>query len=89
MDSHSEHEQIPTDLPKVSTRTVAVVAIVVVACFAGLFALGWFPRQNRIARTQEDAEQVMQLISAASGSHLSLYPAGTAAAANSAASAIW
>src|SRR5207249_5661074 len=54
---HDEHDQIPTDLPKVSTTTVAIVAVVVVICSAALFALGWFPRHNRIARAEGDAQQ--------------------------------
>jgi RND family efflux transporter MFP subunit len=36
---------------------VSIVAIVVVVCFAGLFALGWFPRHARIERAESDAQQ--------------------------------
>src|SRR5262249_1946948 len=36
---------------------VAIVAIVVVICFVGLFALGFFPRRARIERAESDAQQ--------------------------------
>jgi RND family efflux transporter MFP subunit len=50
-----DHDAIPTDLPKVRTGSVILVAIVVLFCFAGLFALGWFPRQHRIEQSEADA----------------------------------
>jgi RND family efflux transporter MFP subunit len=57
-DPHAhDHDAIPTDLPKVHTGSVILVAMVILLCFAGLFALGWFPREKRIAQSEADAKE--------------------------------
>src|SRR5690349_9540504 len=49
-----DHDEIPTDLPKIHTGWVVVAAIVAIAAFAGLFAIGWFPRSHRIAKLEAE-----------------------------------
>ncbi len=56
----SDHDAIPTDLPKVGTRGIAIVAFVFVLLLAALFAVGYIPHLNRmheaeaIAKEQDD-----------------------------------
>jgi multidrug efflux pump subunit AcrA (membrane-fusion protein) len=59
--SQDPHEAIPTDLPRLSNFAVVVAALVVVGCFAGLFALGWFPHQRRDAELTEHAQEMNEL----------------------------
>jgi RND family efflux transporter MFP subunit len=51
---NEHHDEIPTDLPKVHTGWVVVAGIIAIAAFAGLFAIGWFPRSERIARLEQE-----------------------------------
>jgi RND family efflux transporter MFP subunit len=51
------HDEIPTDLPKVHTGWVILATLVALAAFAGLFALGWFPREHRLAKLDAEAER--------------------------------
>ena len=54
---HAEHhDEIPKNLPQVKTRAVAIALLVAALAFAGLFALGWFPRQHRISEANVDAQ---------------------------------
>src|SRR4051794_36391388 len=52
------HDDIPTDPPRVRTWGVIVAVIVLLAAFAGLFLLGWRPRQKRLAEIRETASAV-------------------------------
>ncbi len=54
--AHDDHDQIPTDLPKIHTGWVIVATIIALAAFAGLFALGWFPRADRIAKLDAETD---------------------------------
>src|SRR4051812_29182658 len=49
-----DHDDIPQDLPKVITVAVAIVGLIAVAAFVGLFLLGWVPRERRIAELKSD-----------------------------------
>jgi RND family efflux transporter MFP subunit len=51
---HHDHDEIPTDLPKIHTGWVVVAAIVAITAFAGLFTIGWFPRSERIAKLEKE-----------------------------------
>ena len=37
----ADHDAIPTDLPKIGTRGVAIICLLVLAVLAGLFAVGY------------------------------------------------
>ncbi len=50
-------DEIPKDLPKVKTGAVLLVMVLVLIAFAGLFALGWFPREQRISQAESDAKE--------------------------------
>ena len=52
-----DHDAIPTDLPKVGTGTVAVIAFVIVAVLGGLFLLGYLPYRERTARLAREAAE--------------------------------
>ena len=58
----------PEDLPKVSQRTLTIIAAVLVLALAGFFVLGFWPRHNRIkereelARTLRDQPLVVQVV---------------------------
>jgi RND family efflux transporter MFP subunit len=54
--AHPDHDEIPTDLPKIHTGWVIVAAIIALAAFGGLFAIGWFPRADRIAKLDAETE---------------------------------
>jgi RND family efflux transporter MFP subunit len=54
-DDHAHDEGIPTDLPRVRTPAVIVVAVVTLLAFGGLFLLGWMPRQHQAAELREQS----------------------------------
>jgi RND family efflux transporter MFP subunit len=54
------HDDIPTDLPKVGTGTVVVVAALFLALLGALFALGYFPHRQRVAASEKIAADVDQ-----------------------------
>lgn len=62
------NELIPHDLPKISKTTLAIVAVIMVAAFAGFFVLGFWPRHERIkereamAREIQDQKPVVQVV---------------------------
>jgi len=56
--AHSAHDEIPTDLPRIPTWGVIVAVIVLIMAFAGLFVLGWGPRQKRLAELRETTAAV-------------------------------
>jgi RND family efflux transporter MFP subunit len=54
---HDDHDQIPTDLPKVSNGTVVIAGVVIVIAFIALFIIGWVPRHYRKVAAENDAQQ--------------------------------
>jgi RND family efflux transporter MFP subunit len=50
---HGAEDQIPTDLKPVGNWSVAVAAVIVVLCFAGLFVVGWTPHHKRQAELEQ------------------------------------
>ncbi|HEX3358117.1 MAG TPA: efflux RND transporter periplasmic adaptor subunit [Tepidisphaeraceae bacterium] len=54
---HDDHDQIPTDLPKVSTGSVFIAGVVIVIAFIALFIIGWIPRHHRKVEAEKDAQQ--------------------------------
>ena len=54
---HGGHEtEIPKDLPKPSTSAVILVAVILAACLAGLFILGWIPHHSAEDLANADAQ---------------------------------
>ncbi|MGE5608719.1 MAG: efflux RND transporter periplasmic adaptor subunit [Bacillota bacterium] len=56
-ESHDPHA-LPTDLPRIGSGTVCVMALLVAALLGGLFLLGWMPRGHRESQLLSDAEAV-------------------------------
>src|SRR5262249_45528522 len=54
-ESHGNEEAIPKDLPRVSTPVVEGVILVFPLLLAALFAIGYFPHQNRAKEAEEMA----------------------------------
>ncbi len=52
--ANNAHDEIPTDLPKIGNLGVIIAAVVVAACFLGLFFVGWLPHQKREAELDKD-----------------------------------
>jgi RND family efflux transporter MFP subunit len=55
---HHEPNPIPDDLPKVKTWAAIVAGVVILVAFAGLFVLGWIPRERRIAAAEAQSKAV-------------------------------
>jgi RND family efflux transporter MFP subunit len=51
-------ESPPDDLPKISSRTIAIIAVVAVAAAAGFFVLGFWPRHERIKGREALAREI-------------------------------
>jgi RND family efflux transporter MFP subunit len=56
-ESHDPHA-LPTDLPKIGTGAVCLMALLAAAILGGLFMLGWVPRVHREEGLLADAEAV-------------------------------
>ncbi len=54
---HSEEHPIPDDLPNFGSLTVGLLAMAGVLLLAGLFVLGYLPRQHRIAEADRVADE--------------------------------
>jgi RND family efflux transporter MFP subunit len=52
------NENIPSDLPKISLRTMTVVAGVLLVAMAGFFLLGFWPRHERIQERESMAQSI-------------------------------
>jgi RND family efflux transporter MFP subunit len=55
--THDMHEEIPKDLPKISSGAVMIAGIVIVVAFIALFLLAWIPSHRREAKVNEESEQ--------------------------------
>jgi RND family efflux transporter MFP subunit len=54
---HDDHDAIPTDLPQVGALGVAMIAVVVLALFGGLFLLGWMPHKKQQEEARNEARE--------------------------------
>lgn len=56
--SHApNHDEIPTDLPKVGTRGIVIVAFVFILLLAALFAVGYIPHLHRMREAEAIAKE--------------------------------
>jgi RND family efflux transporter MFP subunit len=58
--NHDDQHQIPVDLPQVGTLGVLLIAVVALALFGSLFALGWFPHEKQQAEARKEAAEAAQ-----------------------------
>jgi RND family efflux transporter MFP subunit len=57
---HDTEGEIPKDLPKVNTWAVGLAGLVAIGAFAGLFYVGWKPRQERQADLHETTAAIAE-----------------------------
>src|SRR5438045_4205412 len=49
------HDAVPTNLEPISTRTVTVAGLILVAVFVALFLIGFIPRHRRLSKLEAES----------------------------------